>query len=656
LKSLKVVSAGGRWLVLAAVFGMNFAQAQETPPADSPPPPQGKVLFDRNLDSPEVEKKVKPPVNQVAVEVSDAERTSLTVTSYDLDVHLTPAQSLLAIHSRFGVRNTGKAPLTRLVFQISSALSWESFAAQMDGRVVPLSFTQHTIDTDADHTGKATEAVVALPHPLEPGATLALTGFYSGEVVQSAERLERIGAPLDQAANADWDQISAERTALRGFGNVLWYPTAAAPVFLGDGAKLFQSVGLNKLRQAEATVHMRLTVEYVGDAPDAALFCGRREQLVKVSENQNLPVAESPGVATAEFSERPLGFRTLSLFITDRAGTVTDNSLISAVTDHYDALPSFGAASTKAQPLLAEWLGAGPLRLLNLLDHEGQPFEDDALLVVPMHAATPEVLAPSLVHSLSHAWFGSSHVWLDEGVAQFASLLWVEQAQGREAAVKQLQQAANTLALVEPGPSSGSPVVSSADPSAGTSSSSSAGSSDSDAGQSLILASDEVYYRTKAAAVLWMLRSVVGDDALKRALAAYRTDKMDSDPREFQRVLERSSKRDLAWFFDDWVYRDRGLPDLSIANVTPRALDKIGDKGKGFLVSVEVKNDGDAAAEVPVTVRSGTLTSTQRLRIAGRSSASTRVVFEGTPDEVIVNDGTVPEVTASIHTKQLVAH
>ena len=46
-----------------------------------------------------------------------------------------------------------------------------------------------------------------------------------------------------------------------------------------------------------------------------------------------------------------------------------------------------------------------------------------------------------------------------------------------------------------------------------------------------------------------------------------------------------------------------------------------------------------ATAEVPVTVRSGTLTSTQRLRIPGRSSASTRIVFEGTPTEVLVNDG-----------------
>jgi hypothetical protein len=275
------------------------------------------------------------------------------------------------------------------------------------------------------------------------------------------------------------------------------------------------------------------------------------------------------------------------------------------------------------------------LRMLNILDHDGQPFEDDALLVAPMRAAAPDVLAPSLIHSLSHAWFGSSHVWLDEGVAQFMSLLWIEQTQGREFAVQHLQEEAKALALAGPAPAQ----------------SASAG----EEGQSLIRASDEVYYRTKASAVLWMLRSLVGDDALKRTLQAYRNDKMDNDPKEFQRVLERTAKRDLSWFFDDWVYRDRGLPDLSIANVTPRALDKIGDKGPGWLVAVEVRNDGDATAEVPVTVRSGTLTATQQLRITGRSSASIRIIFEGTPDEVLVNDGSVPEVTSSTHTKQLVA-
>jgi Peptidase family M1 domain len=628
-----------RWPLLAAtLFLASLAVAQSTPPppTDETPLPHGKVLFNRNQDDqnpPPPEKTAKTPAEQQSITVSDAERASLTFTAYDLDAHLTPAQSHLAAHAGFTVKNSGNQPLRKIAFQISSSLHWETFALRSAGRASQLPFTAQTIDTDADHTGKATEAVISLPQPLEPGASLEISSIYSGEITQSAERLERIGAPLDQAAHADWDKISPEGTALRGFGNVLWYPVAAPPVFLGDGAKLFQSVGETKLQQAAATIHLHLTVQYTGDAPDAAFFCGRREQLKTVSENDNVPVAESPGVATADFSAQPLGFRTPSLFVTDRAGTVTDNKLISAVTSHYDALPNYGAASATVQPLLTEWLGTGPLSILNILDHEGQPFEDDALLIAPMRASAPDILAPSLAHSLGHAWFASSHIWLDEGVAQFISLLWMEQGQGREVAVGHLQDEAKALALVEPAPGQNE--------------------SAQEQGQSLILAHDEIYYRTKAAAVLWMLRSLVGDEALQHALQAYRNDTRDSDPKQFQHVLEQSSKRDLAWFFDDWVYRDKGLPDLTIASVTPRALDQIGDKGSGWLVAVEVRNDGGAIADVPVTVRSGTLTATQRLRIPGRSSASTRIVFEGTPDEVLVNDGSVPEVGSSRHTRQI---
>jgi hypothetical protein len=415
----------------------------------------------------------------------------------------------------------------------------------------------------------------------------------------------------------------------------LWYPTASPPVFLGDGAKLFQLVGLTKLLQAPAKVHLRLAVEYIGDPPDTAFFCGRRQRLVAVSENANVAVAESPGVATTEFAERPLGFRGLSLFVTDRAATTTDGEIISAVTDRYDTLPSYATAAEKVQPLLKEWFGEAPLDTLSILDQEGQPFEDDALLVKPMRADPAGVLAPSLLHSLTHVWFNSSHVWLDEGLPQFMQLLWKEQNEGRDAALQQLQEQVGTLSLAEP---AAAQIVDS-----------------KDVGQSLIDARDEVYYRSKAAAVLWMLRSLVGDVALKQALTMYRASgKEDWDPKHFQQVVERASKKDLGWFFEDWVYRDKGLPDLSIVSVTPRALPTKGDRGESWLIAVEVRNDGGAAAEVPVTVRSGTLTATENLRIPGRSSASTRIVFEGTPDMVMINDGSVPEVTTPMHTKDVV--
>ena len=622
-------------LLAVALSLSSTAIAQVAQPSPEEAPPHGTVLFNRNEDSPPAEKKAIAP--QKIAAITDAERSALTFTAYDLEIHLLLVKSQLAVRAAFTVRNSSTHPSARLAFQISSSLHWESFALRNAERLQPLAFEEHLIDTDADHTGQAKEAVVSLAQPLAPGATIDLTALYSGEITQSGKRLERIGAPPSQAAQADWDKIAPEATALRGFGNVLWYPTAAAPTLLGDGAKLFQSVGQTKLQQSAATIHIRLTVEYLGDPPRTAYFCGSREQLIAVSENINAPVADAPGVATAEFSTRPLRFRTPSLFVTDLTPTATSDNLVSAVTSHEDALPAYAAATAKVHPLVTDWLGPTPLVTLNLLDNDGQPFEDDALLVRPMRTADTAVLAPVLVHSLSHAWFSSSHEWLNEGVAHFMSLLWTEQSEGRDTALQQLHEQVNTLALAEPD-------LSKSDESA-------------QVGQSLIQARDEIYYRTKAAAVLWMLRSVVGDEPLKRALQLYRrSGKRDEDPEEFQRILEQATKKDLRWFFDDWVYRDRGLPDLSIANVTPRELPTQGGKAAGWLIAVEVRNDGDATADVPVTVRSGALTASGRVRVAGRSSASTRILFEGTPDEVVVNDGSVPEISATTHRKQLVAH
>ncbi len=544
------------------------------------------------------------------VEVTDAERDALTFTGYDLDVHLVPARARIAVHAGLAVRNDGTAPLTRLALQISSTLAWESFGLKTAAGVVPLTFVQHRINTDADHTGVSREAVVTLPTALAPGAKLELVALYSGQIGQSAERLERIGAPAEQAAVADWDAISADglnvQTALRGYGNVLWYPVSSAPVFLGDGAKLFDAVGWAKQRQQGAATRLRVAVEFTGEAPSSVYFCGRREALTPVRENNDAPVAEGTGVATAEFATRPLGFRVPSLFVTGQAPTVTDGALLSAVTDQNGVLTQYAAAAAKTQQLLMDWLGVSPLAPLNVLDHDGQPFEDAAFLVTPLAGGDPAALAPVLVHTLAHAWFQSSHVWLDEGVAQLMSLLWVETNDGREAATAQLEAAANTLALAEP------EIKAAADAQAGEAEDGAVAKlveapvGKGLVGQSLIGARSQVYYRTKAAAVLWMLRSIAGEDALKRALQNYRkAGAADADPEEFEKVLEQASGKDLRWFFDDWVYRDRGLPDLSIRHVSSRRTPDEGPKAGGWLIAVDVRNDGDAVAEVPVTVRSG---------------------------------------------------
>jgi hypothetical protein len=286
-----------------------------------------------------------------------------------------------------------------------------------------------------------------------------------------------------------------------------------------------------------------------------------------------------------------------------------------------------------------------------------------------------------MVHSLTHAWFHSSLPWLNEGVPQFISLLHTENVDGRDKALGELRQLINPLTLVEPeiapSPKTATPQASAISGSSSSSSSSRSNSAEPDPnappgalpstlppprglpGQSLIAAHDEVYYRAKAAAVLWLLRSTVGDALLKRALQTYREEvhnadpKSQEDPRAFQRVLEAASHKNLSAIFDDWVYNDRGLADLSIVNVTPRDLPARNGKGVSWLVAVEIHNAGAVNADVPVTVRSGSLTSTQRVNVPPHSNVSTRIVFEGTPQEVLVNDGTIPETTEPIHVWKL---
>jgi hypothetical protein len=699
--------AGVGAVAQAAQTATPDAQAPEqTTPAspNAPEPPKGKVLFSRDTDAPAGE---TAPAEVVATNaatvaredsdgVTDAERDALTFTAYDLDVHLTPASEGIAVRAGLTVRNDGAVALKRLALDISSSLRWDAISSVGAGAsgVVALKFAVHTLDTDADHTGQMNEAVVTLAQPLAPGALVTLTALYSGAIPQSAQRLVRIGAPADKALAEDWDVVAAskpdapgEGTALRGFGNVMWYPVAASPMFLGDGAKLFHAVGRAKLRESAATVRLRLAVEYAGEPPDAAFFCGRREQMIAISDNADVPVAEGRGIATAVFEERPLGFRTLSLFVTghaaSEAGTAADPGMIEAVTGNDEALAGYSAAAQMVAPMLAEWFGARPLGSLTILDHAGQPFEDDALLVRPMEKADAGTLAPSLAHSLTHAWIRSSRPWIDEGLAEFAGLLWTERTQGRAAALAEMQEADRALALAEPevpfsaaadsaslggGGASATGRVdlrgasSSLSDRATSASSSSVSGSDagtaqgtvSEAGESLAAATGEVFYRTKAAAVWWMLRGLVGDGALQQALQAYRLDgKLDRDPEGFEGELEKVAHKDLRWFFDDWVYRDRALPDLSIVSVTPSQLTSRGGLPAGWLVAVEVHNGGYAEAEVPVTVRSATAKETERLRIPARSSASTRIVFAGTPEEVEINDGGVPETEASVHTLRL---
>jgi hypothetical protein len=176
------------------------------------------------------------------------------------------------------------------------------------------------------------------------------------------------------------------------------------------------------------------------------------------------------------------------------------------------------------------------------------------------------------------------------------------------------------------------------------------------AGQPLALAISPIYYRTKATYAFWMLRDVAGDAALSAALRAYDPTAdnslgylRDHGPGSFEKLLEQASvRRDLSWFFADWVDADKGLPDLTIDSVFPSPA-----QTGNYLVAVNISNAGYASAEVPVTVKSGANSVTQRVVVPGHGKAIQRILILGKPVEVQVNDGTVPETQASVHVTHL---
>jgi hypothetical protein len=596
------------------------SQAAELEPAQAPPPAQ-----------------IIAPDALPKTPVTDAERISIAISAYDLDLHLIPADSAEEVRANLMLHNTTDAPLTRIPLQISGSLRWQRFSAAGANGMQSLDFTQSPIATDADHTGFAQEAVVTLSTALAPGASLAVSALYAGPIKQSGERLEVFGTAPDRAALTDWDAIvptsDSAATSLRGFGNVLWYPVAEPPAVLGDGNKFFDLIGRSRVANQTTSMRLRLTVEYAGEPPDGAIFDGQLQPLIHTADDDDNTIAESRGVATANWPAANIGFRIPSLFLTAQRSTPTPDQLLNVVTANSFAIAPYAEAAKNISPMLKAWLGPEPTSPLLLLDHKGEPYADHGFLAAQLALdAQPAAIAPSFVAPLTQAWLPSKHLWISEGFPQFMNLIWIERLQGRATALQQLDSNNPALSFAEPDFT--------ADP--------------KPEGQPLISATAETFYRLKAAFVWWQLREIAGETALQQAMIAYRKSAthnpaFEDDPKALEHSIEAATKTDLAWFFNDWVYRDRGLPDLAIATVNLRPLPAVKGKNAGYLVVVEVKNDGDAVAEVPVTVKSDVHASADRLRVPPHGTASTRILFEDTPVTVELNDGSVPELHETTH-------
>jgi aminopeptidase N len=276
-------------------------------------------------------------------------------------------------------------------------------------------------------------------------------------------------------------------------------------------------------------------------------------------------------------------------------------------------------AREPASKFVSEWFGppTATVAIADLADARAVPFESGALLLTPMAREDMKLVELNVVHELVHAAFNSPRPWIQEGLAHFAEAMYREQKQdGRSAAIDFLHSHASAFIETEKEV---------------------AGGQQTNPGQPLATTFDESYYRSKAAYVWWMLRDTIGEDALKVAIHNYHAAD-DKDPKYVEQLVTAAAKRDLSWFFDDWVYQDRGLPDFRVLSAHPWT----GTKDVKLL-AVTIENLGSAGAEVPFTIRFATGEITRRIEVRAKSTATTRVELPTTATEVVVNDGSVPE-------------
>jgi hypothetical protein len=535
------------------------------------------------------------------------DREAFTITKYDLEVRLEPQQQRLGARGKILLRNDSTEPQKVVALQISSSLNWR--AIRVNDKSVQ--FVSQSYTSDIDHTGALSEALVTLPSAINPKDSQELEIAYEGMIPLDATRLARVGVPPEISRHTSWDHIGASFTAVRGAGYVAWYPITTESADFSEGNSLFEVVDRWKAREAGSEFKVRIGMDREGgDTPPLIICTPGSESLI-----------EQTGQAqrtSAECSWERLGITAPTFAMAHYDNWFKPPLNLLSLPGHEAGAAKYTAAFEPATKFVTEWFGkpTTPIAIADFADPHAAPFESGTLLMVSIAGEDTKLAGINLVHELVHSALSSPRPWVYEGLAHFAEAAYREEQGGRQAALDLLGIHRATFLDAEkdvaaaPGRS---------------------------AGQPLITTFDEIYYRSKAAYVWWMLRDIVGDDALKSAIGKYRADD-DKNAKYVEGLVEAAAKRDLGWFFDDWVYHDRGLPDFRVQSVHPWR----GEKDVQML-TLTLENLGTAGASVPFTIRCEGNDVSKRLEVRARSTATTRVEMPCAPLEIVVNDGSVPE-------------
>jgi hypothetical protein len=553
------------------------------------------------------------------------DREAFTISRYQLEVQVDRAAHVIVVTGKLTLRNDSNKPQKLATLQVSSSLAWNAIA--LDDR--PVQWLGNNYTSDIDHTGALSEAIVTLPKEVAPAATVTLDVQYGGTVTQDATRLTRMGAPAEVAARNDWDEISDPFTAVRGLGYVAWYPVAIEAASLSEGNAVFDAIARWKHRHDRSEFDAAFAI----DAGDGTQPLRLATNMTGTGEDKMVPEVSAGKTSyrlVAKVQMPTLGETVPTFAVANYVGLARPTVTLLHIADHTSLARDYVVAAEANDPLLHDWLGepTQPARVVELTDPNANPWEDGPVLFTPLREAPTATLQLLLLPAQVAARFHSPHAWIQDGLERFLQAVAVERHSGRRAALEYLDQYREPLVQAE---EAAHPKAEAATKSAPDSNA---------ANNTLLNTNDELYLRGKGGFVFWMLRDMVGDETTQRAIAAYRGG-ADKDPSYFQRLLQTNPKRDLEWFFDDWVYRDRGLPEFHVQSAYTRPL--LNEANKSFLVTATIENRGGAGAEVPVMIQTPSGEKSVRVVVKAGEKGTGRIEMSVEPDKITVNDGSVPE-------------
>jgi len=477
-------------------------------------------------------------------------RPRIAVDSYLIEAEISPATQSLSAKVRVTF-SPQDAEITSAVFELNNALS-VSRVEDAGGRQIPASRTQQ------DATVR-----LSFPEPLPTGAPAAVTFHYDGRFTGKEE------SPV----------FGIKFAAIRNDYAFLLYPARWFPVS-GYSTDRFTA-------ELKITVPAGYRVVASGDGKTEQLASGKALFSFRFSQ------PSFPG-SLAVLQGEP-----------DRISSDGVPTTVYFRGEEKKLAGAYGQETGKLMAFLTSLFGLPPRASLTLVEtEEGAPngYAAPEIVFLSPQGIGRQVSTRILANQVSRQWWGvllsgstRGHIWLNNGLARYSEMLYLEQTNGPaalEAEARDVAIDALTINHV--------PVI--------------------QTGQ-LEDYSPEFWAVTaaKGAAVLHMLRFVIGDEAFRKLLKEFPNrhpwSAVSTD--DFARAAETVSGQNLKYFFLQWI-ESSGAPEFKLDYTIYR-------RQQGFRVVGKVAQDLDTF-RMPVELKIETEGNPEQKRIEVMGTSSEFVV------------------------------